>query len=157
MLIKKYIRGVEGRGEEVINALRDLGGVNVYQFDGESPWDIYTIKENGCISSENEESYTSKIILEYFEEITLPEKEKVTWSPFNLQPFDRILVRDDNKSTWGINLFSGVVIIDGKKYVAGIGHIPYIQSVPYNEETECLLGEKDTAPDFYQWWEDEVC
>ena len=95
-----------------------------------------------------------------------PSKEQRDWSKFNvpnykkakfdpktLKPFDKVLVRYDNGDCWCCALFSN--IINGE----GIYKYQCVSSafkccIPYNEDTENLIGTTNEAPEFYKYWED---
>lgn len=76
---KVYIRGVEGRGKEVIKMLEDLGGK--IKDDGhikdnkyvivDNEYIIFTIDHNGYISGVNIQSEMAKIIMDNYREIKL--------------------------------------------------------------------------------------
>lgn len=86
---KVYIKGVQGRGSEVIKALDDLGGRNGDElFSAENDDYIYYINHKGYINCEHTDSETAQIIMDNYREIKLQEK----WSDGN------ILVRKDNNN-----------------------------------------------------------
>lgn len=73
---KVFIRGVEGRGSEVIKILEDLGG-KVPPLDlGGNPKYIYFISHDGDITCMLYESEGGKIIMDFYREIKLPEQWK---------------------------------------------------------------------------------
>ena len=77
----------------------------------------------------------ANIIMEQYKELTLPKKEH------QFEPFDKVLVRDDDKSIWKVDFFSH------KREGAfppfqTVGSY-YRQCVPYNEETKHLVGTDD--------------
>lgn len=94
-----------------------------------------------------------------------PSKEQRDWSKFTapwyknekfnsktLNPFDRVLVRDEVDSNWRCDLFS---------YIAKCMYYPYrciggsyIYCIPYNDETKHLVGTKEEAPEYYRYWEE---
>lgn len=76
-MIKKYIKGNEERGAEVIKALEELGGKNSTNLSGESSNCFYYIKEHNEIDVVNKYSTIGKIMQECFEEIKLPERHNV--------------------------------------------------------------------------------
>lgn len=97
----------------------------------------------------------------YKGECTLfPSKDQRDWSKFNiepkfdintLQPFDKVLTRDWDDSTWRCNIYE--YFKKGKCY-------PFItmngvcnQCVPYNEETKHLVGTTAMPPKKYITWE----
>ena len=102
----------------------------------------------------------------YDGECTLfPSKDQRDWSKFErfwgkpkierfdpkiLQPFDKVLVRD-NDCHWIADLFSHIDNgINGGIYCSCFR---WRQCIPYNEETKHLVGTKEDCPEFYKWWE----
>ena len=71
-----YLRGIKGRGEEVINALEDLGGIVVRPMTGNDECGIYYINQYRDISRTDDDSELAQIIIEYYKEIKLPEQWK---------------------------------------------------------------------------------
>lgn len=96
--------------------------------------------------------------------IIFPSKEQRDWSKFKvkklkfdpntLKPFDRVLVRDDRNEKWQCNLFSYINIIDDIFYPYVAIATGYKYCIPYNEETEHLVGTNEEAPEFYRYWEE---
>lgn len=100
--------------------------------------------------------------------IIFPSKEQRDWSKFErfwdkpkverfdintLQPFDKVLVRDDRKDIWGACLFSHPGNnLSERWFVCDNTYWHYI--IPYNEETKHLVGTKEDCPEFYKWWEE---
>lgn len=104
---------------------------------------------------------------DYDGECTLfPSKDQRDWSKFErfwdkpkverfdpkiLQPFDKVLVRD-NDCHWIADLFSHIDNgINGGIYCSCFR---WRQCIPYNEETKHLVGTKEDCPEFYKWWEE---
>lgn len=78
-----------------------------------------------------------------------PKVEK--FDPKTLQPFDKVLVRD-NDCHWIADLFSHIDNgINGGIYCSCFR---WRQCIPYNEETKHLVGTKEDCPEFYKWWEE---
>ena len=71
-----FIRGVEGRGEEVIKMLEARGGKLYGQIDGETPDFIYCIFHDGYIYSVSYDYELAKVIMDNYRELHLPEKWK---------------------------------------------------------------------------------
>ena len=106
-----------------------------------------------------------RIFSSYYGECTLfPSKDQRDWSKFVrfwdkpkkekfdvniLQPFDKVLVRDQNGQNWRADLFSHV---DNNFHMV-VGSYYWIQCIPYNGETKHLVGTKEDCPEFYKWWE----
>lgn len=73
---KVYIKGVQGRGKEVIKVLTELGGKKGEYFSGNGNHYVYFITHTGEIN--NESIYTEKalIIMDNYRELKLPEQWK---------------------------------------------------------------------------------
>ena len=92
-----------------------------------------------------------------------PSKEQRDWSKFKiksnkpkfdpktLQPFDKVLARDMVNGTW-ICTFYSHERKDIYKYVTT--DYTYKYCIPYNDDTQHLVGTTDEAPEFYRYWED---
>lgn len=78
-----------------------------------------------------------------------PKVEK--FDPKTLQPFDKVLVRD-NDCHWIADLFSH--IDEGINGGICCSCFRWRQCIPYNEETKHLVGTKEDCPEFYKWWEE---
>ena len=95
--------------------------------------------------------------------VLFPSKDQRDWSKFKikkpkfdpntLQPFDKVLVRDDNSENWMVQLFS-YIIRDKKIYPYVCIAYNYKYCIPYNDDTKHLIGTKEEAPEFYRFWED---
>ena len=76
----------------------------------------------------------------------VPNKFDIT----TLKPFDKVLVRDNNKQKWTVDLFS-FYDKDLVYTYACVGH--YVnQCIPY-EGNEHLLGKTDDCDEYYKTWE----
>lgn len=81
-----------------------------------------------------------------------PWLKKEKFDPKTLKPFDKVLVFDSDRP-WTPLMFS---------YLEYTLNYPRMQCfdfvarkvIPYNKETEHLLGTHNEAPDFYRYWED---
>ena len=74
---KVYIRGVEGRGSEVIKMLTDLGAdCGGFDWDGNDPKTLYFISYEGDIGSTHDDDEIGRMLQEYRREIHLPEPRK---------------------------------------------------------------------------------
>ena len=130
---KVWIRGNDARKEEVIKMLTDLGAINPYNNDGHGKGKIiYFINHNNEIQPASTGSEFIQIIKEEYKELTLPKKEH------QFEPFDKVLVRDCDKSIWKVDFFSHK--IESKEYPFQTVGNPYKQCIPYNEETKHLVG-----------------
>ena len=74
------------------------------------------------------------------------------FDPKTLKPFDKVLVRDfDETSYWTCNLFSHYNKNKGFYYCSSV---PFDVCIPYNDDTKHLVGTTDEAPEYYRYWED---
>lgn len=123
--------------------------------------DIITTK-NGLqtykITGVTSEYYSSKIQGNDCVEV-LPVKNQDDWilipNKFDyktLQPFDKVLVRQYDVSTWCADFYSYYDEFGG--YAECTGGVHYNFCIPYNEDTKHLVGKSEDAPDFYRYWED---
>ena len=87
---------------------------------------------------------------------TAPWYKKEKFDPKTLQPFDKVLVRDDGSGVcWRCSLFSHIrKEKEFIKYRYATTDEPYKFCIPYNEETKHLVGTTDEAPEFYRYWEE---
>lgn len=104
--------------------------------------------------------------------VLVPSKDQRDWSKFErfwdkpkidkfdvntLQPFDKVLVRVDNKSIWEPDFF-GYKGENYDTYVMCISDRILVESweqcIPYNEETKHLVGTREDCPEYYKWWEE---
>lgn len=81
-----------------------------------------------------------------------PWYKKEKFDPKTLQPFDKVLVRDEG-GVWDCDFFS-------YKRNRDVHH-PYVTiasccdlCIPYNDDTKHLVGTTDEAPEYYRHWED---
>ena len=95
--------------------------------------------------------------------LLFPSREQRDWSKFKtkkpkfdpktLQPFDRVLVRNESKYVWDCHLFS-YIKPESEVYKYCSLCCGYIYCIPYNDDTKHLVGTTEDAPDYYRYWED---
>lgn len=97
--------------------------------------------------------------------LLFPSKDQRDWSKFEakidepkfhpktLQPFDKVLVRDNNSERWRVQLFSNI-IEDDLDYLYFCINSPYRYCIPYNDDTKHLVGTAEEAPEYYRYWEE---
>ena len=73
---KVWIRGVEGRGDEILKVLTDLGADKCTFLDGNDSSSIYFIGHNEKIHYALRSCETAKVIMDNYKEIKLPEQWK---------------------------------------------------------------------------------
>lgn len=75
---------------------------------------------------------------------------------FPFKPFDRVLVRDDDDADccWNCSLFSHYDPYDEDEffYFVCVNGSKSHMCIPYNEETEHLIGTTDAPPEKYVIW-----
>lgn len=76
-----------------------------------------------------------------------PKVEK--FDPKTLQPFDKVLLRIDERGIWQPDFF-------GYKDGNCITCVTYgnAKCIPYNDETKHLVGTTDDCPEYYKWWKE---
>lgn len=100
--------------------------------------------------------------------LVLPSKEQRDWNKFvapwykkerfdpkTLQPYDKVLVRDNDSDFWRCSFYSntwGHENITTYRYAAMDDS--YAFCIPYNDDTKHLVGTTDEAPEYYRFWED---
>ena len=81
------------------------------------------------------------------------DKPKVEmFNPHTLQPFDRVLVKDDY-GIWQVEFFSHICQREPEGWCQCSGDVYYF-CIPYNEKTMPLVGTKEDCPEYYKWWEE---
>jgi hypothetical protein len=78
-------------------------------------------------------------------------EEKPKFNQQTLQPYDKVLVRDNVKGNWRCNLFSHLKDTEEFNYQCVSNCWNFC--VPYNEETKHLVGTAQDAPEYYNIWE----
>ena len=79
-----------------------------------------------------------------------PKVEK--FNPKTLQPFDKVLGRDNCGGRWKCGLFSHNMDESIFPYVC-IGN-SFIYCIPYNDDTKHLLGTTELPSKYYRYWEE---
>ena len=77
---------------------------------------------------------------------------KPKFDPKTLQPFDKVLVKDEYSEIWSCDLFSHLDNEESYKYFTISTCWNYC--IPYNDDTKHLVGKTDEAPEYYRYWED---
>ena len=131
-ILMKYYR--EGNNSNNI-ALFTKDGKAYYQYNGE------------CIL------FPSKDQRDWSKFVRFCDKPKVRkFDPKTLQPFDKVLVRDNDDEKWDCDLFS---YYDGdQSYPYVFVSRPWSHCIPYNDETKHLVGTTGNCPEYYKWWEE---
>lgn len=79
--------------------------------------------------------------------------KKEKFDPKTLKPFDKVLVRDSHTAVWSCKWFSHIMDLSKFYKYATTGCL-YRYCIPYNNDTEHLVGTTDEAPEYYRYWED---
>ena len=138
------------------------GVVNFEELNTSDKYPVIISYKNGKLESFGADG---RLFLDYAGECVLfPSKDQRDWSKFtapwykkdkfdpkNLQPFDKVLVRDTTFGYWECEFFSHH-IDDVYPYVGITSSYKYC--IPYNDETKHLVGTTDEAPEYYRYWKD---
>ena len=81
-------------------------------------------------------------------DIQIKEEQKPKFDPNTLQPFDKVLVRNDYTDIWKAGFLDPYRL----DFFVTTDDSIYKCCVPYNEETKHLHGKTDEAPEYYQVW-----
>ena len=126
--------------------------VNVILENGE----IWNINADGTITIDE---LTSPEIMLYpsreqrnWTKFTAPWYKKEKFDPKTLKPFDEVVVRNIESNTWRIEYFSHINE-RRKPYQFYCSGDNFAYCIPYNDDTEHLVGTKDEAPEYYRYWE----
>ena len=80
----------------------------------------------------------------------VPQCRKERFNPETLKPFDKVITRL-HQGIWCCELFS---FIEKNSNLIKCCGAYYAQCVPYNDETQHLVGTTNEAPEYYRYWED---
>ena len=106
----------------------------------------------GNVTSKEVMLYPSKEMRDW-SKFTAPWYKKEKFNPKTLKPFNRVLVRDSCAYSWRCALYSHTKENENTfKYVTGDSTYEYC--IPYNDDTQHLVGTKDEAPEYYRYWEE---
>lgn len=83
-------------------------------------------------------------------EFSAPWYKKERFDPKTLQPFDKVLVRDNNDNKWECSLFSRIINHESFPFKCVSSAFRYC--IPYNDDTKHLMGTKEEAPEYYKYW-----
>ena len=119
---------------------------------------------NGCIAHYTEEGWCDKRFpascllwpsrdCRDWSKFTAPWLKKERFDPKTLNPFDKVLVRNDKDYAWYINIYSHKNNHD-KNYPYNCIMSYFKYCIPYNDDTKHLVGTTEEAPEFYKYWED---
>lgn len=137
-----YIQGNKERAKEIKAAFERLGyDVKNWLF---TTGVYYTL--NGRIVNTKIGSNEYELILNSsdYKELELP---KPHYDIANLKPFDKVLVRQNDSSTWGMSFFgrySGMFMC--------CSNVWFEQCIPFNDDTKHLLGNTDMCDECYINW-----
>ena len=128
-------------GDKIVNSHRKYMGGSGYQGTiSEITDDKYIFIEGSYIYINNQGSW----------ELAQDKKDK--FDPKTLQPFDKVLGRNQKSQKWKCQLFSNIRKNTNYPYVCLGYYFKYC--IPYNDDTKHLVGTKNEAPEFYRYWED---
>lgn len=99
---------------------------------------------------------TVKFIAKELEQLNA-QRAKYELEIANLEPYEKVLVRNYDSESWNVTFFveAEEIDINPMKTVTIVKTIlsSWFQCIPCNFETEELIGTNKDCPDFYKWWE----
>ena len=104
---------------------------------------FYTTGDGECVL------FPSKDQRDWYK-FVVPQCRKERFNPETLKPFDKVITRL-HQGIWCCELFS---FIEKNSNLIKCCGAYYAQCVPYNDETQHLVGTTDGAPEYYKYWED---
>ena len=89
---------------------------------------------------------------------TAPWYNKDKFDPMTLKPFDKVLIKSEDDTTWVATLFSHAIKfhdkVTGNDYLESVtAYCTSSYCIPYNDETKHLVGTTEEAPEYYRYWE----
>ena len=140
---KVYFNGFINYGAYPIQFIRNGFEECVFAKDGKE----YTDYDGECVI------FPSKDQRDWSKFERFWDKPKVErFDPKTLQPFDKVLVKDDYE-IWQVEFFSHICQREPEGWCQCSGDVYYF-CIPYNEETMPLVGTKEDCPEYYKWWEE---
>ena len=128
---------------------------------------ILTILKNNILMDFNSDATLTLHTIKSPDVMIYPSEDQRDWNKFTapwykkekfdiktLQPFDKILVRDDSNGKWVCTLFSHINDEPYTRFVCQASESAYIYVIPYNDDTKHLVGTTKEAPEYYRYWED---
>lgn len=106
---------------------------------------IYEYEEAECIL------FPSKCQRDWSKFERFWDKPKVErFDPNTLQPFDRVLSRNEIYEPWRCEFFSNMIT----KFIYPVicAGRSWRYCIPYNDETKHLVGTTEDCPEYYKWW-----
>lgn len=129
--------------------------------------EVYTIEIDTASGDQHLTKEGRYVNIEDAECILFPSKDQRDWSKFTapwykkekfdpktLQPFDKVLVRDNHSDFWRCSFYSHKRKQEEiTTYRYATTDNSYAFCIPYNDETKHLVGTIDKAPEYYRYWE----
>ena len=146
--------------EEISYSMKDYPLIfSTYPNDPEKPRLSRYFTKNGCLFDCYPDAelviFPSKNQRDWSKFVRFWDKPKIErFDPKTLKPFQRVLVRDTNIDVWQCEMFSHFCSQETTYPFFCCGS-PYYYCIPYNSETEHLVGTTEEAPEYYRYWEDE--
>ena len=82
-----------------------------------------------------------------------PKAKPERFDPETFQPFDRMLVRDEDDDIWRCDFFERLKK-EGCSFPVAALFASWMFCIPYNDDTKHLIGTDQEAPEYYRWWKD---
>ena len=129
-------------GDKIVNSLcKCMGASGSYGIISEITEDKYIFVDGSYTFINNQDSWE------------LVPNKKPKFDPNTLNPFDKVLARDEENEYWNCTFFSHIVK-DEDTYPYACAYDMFTYCIPYNDDTKHLVGTKNEAPEYYKYWED---
>lgn len=133
---KQFVKPKFKVGDKIVNILgKRMGASGSYGIISEITDDKYIFTDTSYAFIRNQDGWE-----------LVPDK-KPKFDPNTLNPFDKVLARNDREE-WNCTFFSHIVK-DEETYPYACGYDMFTYCIPYNDDTKHLVGTADEAPEFY--------
>lgn len=140
---KQFVKPKFKAGDKIVNILgKRMGASGSYGIISEITDDKYFFTDTRYAFIRNQDSWE-----------LVPDK-KPKFDPKTLEPFEKVLARDEENEYWSCTFFSRIRYEKRNRYKYATAYHSYRCCIPYNEETKHLVGTADEAPEYYRYWED---
>lgn len=136
---KQFVKPKFKVGDKIVNILGiRMGASGSYGIISEITDDKYIFTDTSYAFIRNQDGWE-----------LVPDK-KPKFDPNTLNPFDKVLARNDREE-WNCTFFSHIVK-DEETYPYACGYDMFTYCIPYNDDTKHLVGTADEAPEYYRYW-----
>lgn len=130
-------------GDKIVySPVKHMGVPGSYGIISEITVDRYIFTDSSYAFIRNQDSWE-----------LVPDK-KPKFDPKTLKPFDKVLARNSYDCHWCCAIFSHIGELGETLYKYVTTGSSFKCCIPYNDDTEHLVGTTKEAPEYYRYWED---